>query len=393
MLEENNQPVVAAQQTAASSYKRLLSYSVLNILSCFAVVMLHVTLVYFSPVRNQVWYVSLFWQVMGKFSVPVFFMLSGANLLGYRKKYSTEQFLSKRVKRVVAPLIISSFVLYLIYGLFPTHFYGAQTIADTFGVQDFIRRFCTNQICDVYWFLYSLVYLYVLTPLLSYLTQDEKLLKLFLLVSCALGFVLPTINWFHDFTGITQLFAWSLFTDNWLFYYVLGYFVANYMKPSKRGGIIAVVLLGVSLAAMYCMARIANSATVFSAGLYFPDKPTDNFWTTPNNILAVIQAVTLFYGVCCLEPQLQKLPERVQTALNHIAAVTFGIYLFHYPAINWLGTKLGTHPRVSQVLSMHPFIKGLVIFCVVGLLVWCYQKVFSLIRKLVCAKQKPQASN
>ncbi|MDY2789153.1 MAG: hypothetical protein SOU05_07105, partial [Atopobium sp.] len=61
MLEENNQPVVAAQQIAASSYKRLLSYSVLNILSCFAVVMLHVTLVYFSPVRDQVWYVSLFW--------------------------------------------------------------------------------------------------------------------------------------------------------------------------------------------------------------------------------------------------------------------------------------------------------------------------------------------
>lgn len=393
MSEENNQPVVAAQQTAASSYKRLLSYSVLNILSCFAVVMLHVTLVYFSPVRDQVWYVSLFWQVMGKFSVPVFFMLSGANLLGYRKKYSTEQFLSKRVKRVLVPLIISSFVLYLIYGLFPTHFYGAQTIADTFGVQDFIRRFCTNQICDVYWFLYSLVYLYVLTPLLSYLTQDEKLLKLFLLVSCALGFVLPTINWFHDFTGITQLFAWPLFTDNWLFYYVLGYFVANCMEPSKRGGIIAVVLLGASLAAMYCMARIANSATVFSAGLYFPDKPTDNFWTSPNNILTVIQAVTLFYGVRCLEPLLQKLPEYVQTALNRIAAVTFGIYLFHYPAINWLGTKLGTHPRVSLVLSMHPCIKGLLIFCAVGLLVWCYQQVFSLMRKLVCAKQKPQANS
>ena len=399
MSEENNQSVIAQQPKStasmiatasaasiASAHTRLLSYSVLNILSCFAVVMLHVTLVYFSPVRDQVWYVSLFWQVMGKFSVPVFFMLSGANLLGYRKKYSTEQFLCKRVKRVVVPLIISSILVYLAYGLLPDHFYGAQQLANSLGVQDFIRRFCTNQICDVYWFLYSLVYLYVLTPLLALIVEDEKILKLFLLVSCVLGFVLPTVNWFHDFTGITQLFAWPFFTDNWAFYYVLGYFVATYIKPSKKSAIIAVVSLVASLTAMYCLARIANSATSFSAGLYFPDKPTDNFWTSPNNILTVIQACAPFHAVRCSEPLLQKLPAGMQTILNRIAVLTFGIYLFHYPAINWLGVQLGTHPRASQLLSMHPFIKGLLIFVVVGLLVLLYQTIARFVRKAVRSK-------
>ncbi|MDU5893787.1 MAG: hypothetical protein E6Z30_08150, partial [Atopobium minutum] len=74
------------------------------------------------------------------------------------------------------------------------------------------------------------------------------------------------------------------------------------------------------------------------------------------------------------------------TILNRIAVLTFGIYLFHYPAINWLGVQLGTHPRASQLLSMHPFIKGLLIFVVVGLLVLLYQTIARFVRKAVRSK-------
>ena len=39
--------------------------------------------------------------------------------------------------------------------------------APGFGPVDFCKRFLTNSIIDIYWFLYSIIYLYLLTPLLS----------------------------------------------------------------------------------------------------------------------------------------------------------------------------------------------------------------------------------
>ena len=106
-------------------------------------------------------------QAMFIFAVPIFFMVSGMNLLDYRKKYSTKVFFKKRFVRVGRALILGSIACYLLFGLLPGLFYGAQSIADGFGPVDFCKRFLTNSIIDIYWFLYSIIYLYLLTPLLS----------------------------------------------------------------------------------------------------------------------------------------------------------------------------------------------------------------------------------
>ena len=67
-------------------------------------------------------------------------MVSGMNLLDYRKKYSTKVFFKKRFVRVGRALILGSIACYLLFGLLPGLFYGAQSIADSFG---FRRSFMT----------------------------------------------------------------------------------------------------------------------------------------------------------------------------------------------------------------------------------------------------------
>ena len=131
---------------------------VLNIISCFAVVCLHTSLGVFSPQRTRLWAFQELMQAVFIFAVPIFFMVSGMNLLDYRKKYSTKVFFKKRFVRVGRALILGSIACYLLFGLLPNLFYGAQSIADSFGFVDFCKRFLTK-----------LYYRYLLVPVFHHL--------------------------------------------------------------------------------------------------------------------------------------------------------------------------------------------------------------------------------
>lgn len=64
----------------------------LNVIACFAVVMLHCTTTVFANSGDTEWHLDVLFQSICIFAVPVFFMISGANLLGYREKYDTKTF-------------------------------------------------------------------------------------------------------------------------------------------------------------------------------------------------------------------------------------------------------------------------------------------------------------
>ena len=74
--------------------KHLIYVDVLNIMSCFAVVMLHVSLNVFNP-SDAYWTQSVLFQSIAIFAVPIFFMISGMNLIGYADKYDTKTFLRR----------------------------------------------------------------------------------------------------------------------------------------------------------------------------------------------------------------------------------------------------------------------------------------------------------
>ena len=201
---------------------------VLNIVSCFAVVCLHTSLGVFSPQRTRLWAFQELMQAVFIFAVPIFFMVSGMNLLDYRKKYSTKVFFKKRFVRVGRALILGSIACYLLFGLLPGLFYGAQSIADSFGFVDFCKRFLTNSIIDIYWFLYSIIYLYLLTPLLSKIVHDRRLMEYAIALTLFCSILIPAAK----AIGINEkyfspLLSWPLFSSNALLYFLLGYYLEN----------------------------------------------------------------------------------------------------------------------------------------------------------------------
>lgn len=79
-----------------------------NVAACLGVIILHTNFVFWTKSRGRLWITSCFLETFFYWPVPVFFMLSGANLLDYRERYSTVEFLKKRISRTLIPFLFWS---------------------------------------------------------------------------------------------------------------------------------------------------------------------------------------------------------------------------------------------------------------------------------------------
>lgn len=324
--------------------RRLVFVDVLNIISSFAVVLLHTSLSVFSPERSLGWVASLASQSFAIFAVPVFFMVSGMNLLGYRSRYSTKTFMRKRLLRVGVSLLLASLFCYLLFCAFPDSFYGAERFGGAASPKEFLKGFLTNGILDIYWFLYSIVYLYILTPLLSLVVTRRRLLEYAIVLCLVVGVLMPMATHLGANPVYFQtLFGWALFSNVNLLYYLLGYYINAY---ARRQGI-ALWALGISL--LSGVAMLAGG--LWEHGFFSSEAlaPYNNYLIGITSPLCVIEAVSLFYYVRSLENRLEGLPEAATGALRLLSQSAFGIYLFHILLVNWTGGGV-----LGKLLSAFP---------------------------------------
>lgn len=336
--------------------KRFIFVDVLNVIACIAVIILHVSLEVFDTSSGR-WSRALLLQSLAIFAVPVFFMISGMNLIGYRDKYSTEIFFRKRLWKVGRALILASVFCYLLFCLFPHSFYGAQGYAANFGVVDFIGRFFTNSINDIYWFLYVIIYLYVITPLLSLAKDNRILMQYLLILSFAVSICFP----FMMFCGIrpeylNTLFNWPLFTSSAMFYYLLGYYIVHFIEqyPPIWIPMVGIVL---SVIAMFLGGLIVNG--YFSGQV---NHTYQKYLVSTSSPLCVLEALCLFMLLASLEKRFVKLPERATGLIRKISAASFGVYLFHILIIDWAGASLPG--RALATWNNHPLVRAAVVYVV-----------------------------
>lgn len=370
---------------SAAVKKRFVFADVLTILAGVAVVMLHTSLNVFSLSHTKTWAFSLALQALFIFAVPIFFMLSGMNLLGYRDKYSTKTFFMKRARKTLMALIFGSVVVYLMYALFPTKFWGAEEIAASASVADFSKRFFTNTINFPLWFIYTILYLYLLTPVLSLVVQKKETFLYVMALTLFVSFGLPLL----EFIGISGsyfdlLFRWAAFNSECLFYYLLGYYIKTYYKElpkfTKNSIVLAVVFL-LSSAAMFGWGLIANN---FGTPLT-PDTTYQSYPVAIKNFLCVIQTASLFLFVRNLEPKLQEFSDTAKKRISTVSAGILGVYLFQIPVINFLGLRLGRFP---YSLLGNAFVRGVFVFIVTLVLVMTFQWLVRLVKKAQKASKK-----
>lgn len=76
--------------------KKIVYFDFLNITACLCVLGMHCNGIVHNFDGSVAWKQSMAVETLGYWAVPVFFMLSGATLMNYRKRYSTKEFFKKR---------------------------------------------------------------------------------------------------------------------------------------------------------------------------------------------------------------------------------------------------------------------------------------------------------
>lgn len=155
----------------ANDKQYVMAYDILNIISMIAVVILHVNnAVWWMPVNQPSWKGCLAIEVLFYWAVPVFFMLTGTNLIDYRKRYSTKVFLKKRFDKTVIPFLFWS-IISIPWGIFQEHSINGQDINSVRNIIDVVFH---AKAMSIYWFFLPLFTIYLCIPLISLIPEAER---------------------------------------------------------------------------------------------------------------------------------------------------------------------------------------------------------------------------
>ena len=290
--------------------KRILYFDILNIIACLSVVYLHCNGIVHSFTNTNAWKGALVIEVLCYFAVPVFLMLSGANLLGYKEKYDTKTFFKKRFTKVLVPYFIWSLIYYIVY-------------FKCFIPKDFIVKFLNCNIESVFWFFPMIIWMYLLIPIFASLVKNKELKTLkyfaviiFVSVSC-IPYIFSILG-----KNTPSIFRCLEGTIGYSLYLILGYFLSqNDIKKKPR--IIIYVL------AVICLIFRYSYTYYFSIQQQFINR---NSWGYLS-IICVIPSVAVFLFIKNINWN-KILNDKVINVISKVSSCSFGVYLIHILAIS-----------------------------------------------------------
>lgn len=253
------------------------------------------------------WKQALGVEVLCYWAVPIFFMLSGVTLMGYRDKYSTKEFFKKRFMRTVIPFIAWSFINVLFKRINPLEI----------GGRTFINWFLQSKIENVYWFFIPLFAIYLSIPVLSLLKDNRKILWYMAGAAFILNSLLPSV---FKSIGLSWNSALSMQTmGGYLLFSVLGYLLSTMELSKKQRGIL--YLLGLFSAALRYFATLFLSQR---------DGVINKMFFGYINYYSVLLGVAVFVFFKYL-PLCKKMTQnqKVTRALKTLSSLSFGVYLIH----------------------------------------------------------------
>lgn len=203
-------------------YNRELWIDELKVFAIFAVIMIHVSTQYWTTidVNNSKWVIITFYNCMSRWAVPVLVMVTGT-LLGSPKKKLTQRKLKEKLLHIICFFVFWS-VVYAILGIVPDVIRGTEVQID-----EIVSRIIKGHFH--LWYCYMLMGLYLISPFLQKIIEDEKLLKYFVFLSIVVTFGISQIVELQNLSllhTVFQEFEWH-FTLGYASYFMLGYFLAD----------------------------------------------------------------------------------------------------------------------------------------------------------------------
>lgn len=346
--------------------KYILYFDLLNIFACFAVVALHVNGAVHTFAKTRNWVSCMFIEALFYFAVPVFFMLTGATLMNYRKRYDTGAFFKKRIFKTFVPFMIWS-IIGICWSIFYTK---GMKISDINTPAKFISAVINCKGMGIYWFFPALFSVYLTIPLFSLVDEDKRIGKkgiftYLILVYIVLNVLLPFVC---RLTGIQWNSALNAVScGGYVVWFLIGYLLAN-TDINKKFRIL-IYILGLLGFFMYFYLTVQNS---FKTGKF--DKTYAGYMNIPAMLMGTAVFVFFKYGKWNFIDK----HEKAVRFVRNLSSASFGVYLIHYYLKDFSIRHFGIDPRNTLYRIVGTFI----IYGLSVIIVRVIQKI-PVIRKMV----------
>ena len=331
---------------------RIMWLDILKIIACFLVIIDHTGgyIFYHSQSNGTIIYYCLNLAIC-KIAVPIFIMTTGLLLL---KKQSSYSEIMKKVLKIFVPLIMLSFVLYV--------------KDNNLNILLFLRSFVNGPIISPYWYLYMLISLYLITPLIQKMLKnfnDRDYIYLFI-ICLFIPLLLNTICTLFNFK-FTSLIYICLFPKI-ISIYILGYYLSNNVLKRKYKNIAIIIF--------------TTSIILFFLTLYIPyilKGKVSEIFNTYDSLFAVGGAGSLFYIIRYYFSD-RKINLKISNIIRKVSECTFGIYLFHYLIIY----RIYNFNILQKIFDFNQYIGVLLLEIVVFILCGLFTYI---LRQIPCIKR------
>lgn len=296
-------------QTAERNTRKL-HLELLRIIAVYLVVLTHTGkrgFTYFTTLEPSVmYYLTMVIPVICNIAVPLFFMISGATLIG--KDEPPSQIWRRRIPRHFAVLVLATLMMYVYYGLKD----------DTFmSIGDFLRTLYTRNVIVPYWFLYGYLGFLMLLPFLRRLIRglsDREWIYLFALYITFKG-IIPMIQ--YRLSGgslyLNSSLNMALITSDILIYPAVGWFLEGRQFTRRQLGLLwlaALLAMGVTVYMTHYKITLTGQLGEGQVGTFYKS-------------LCVIPSAAVY----ATAKQVRELPEWLSKLVITLGGCTFGIYL------------------------------------------------------------------
>lgn len=313
----------------------------LRVFACYLVIQIHAgEYFYIGEGGSVITGDNTFWvgiiNSIGRTAVPLFVMISGYFLLPLQE--TTQVFFRKRFTRILYPFVIWC-IIYAIYFFLTKGESWQQLVTNIL----YIPVNFGTQVGHL-WYIYMLIGLYVLIPVISPWLQScsKRELQVYLGIWIFTTFV-PYIH--QVFPEILGECFWNPTPTLYYFtgfagYLILGFYFKKYGKISTPNALLLLIIGYAVTAYLYCH-RIDTAANIVELELSWG-------FCTFNVMFMSVGLFFLFKAIPA------KGEGRIGCLFKDIAAKSYGMYLAHIIVLNFYYSILNEH--ISSILVKVPLI-------------------------------------
>lgn len=283
---------------------------ILNTLACLMVVFFHCNTIFYDFSNSVSWKISAVERCIVYSAVPIFFMLTGAKLIDYRKRYTTREFAKRRLVRTGIP--------FLFWNLFYIAFAASNNSSAFDSISSFFSALINSSFQERYWFFIPLFALYATIPVLSHLVNHRKILWYLVAFTFSTAWLLKPILLL---CGIEyNSFISFPLGSGYVMYAVFGYLVATgYWKKKHR------ILLYLATLASEIFVILYTCQSSMSLN------ETNQFMVSYNFFPCALLAASIFVFFRHLDTS--RCGDKICKIAKTLAACNMGVWLTHSLAI------------------------------------------------------------